>query len=180
MYVYHITRKNFEYENGTPCENNPQKVIACDPAADRNYVFTPQQIEQDTIQIFQRTQIQTVISPNTFTAQDAGICFQKYFSDFTLQLFGKAISYEFITKQTSDILPDNPYKILRFGLHDYRLNSTPFSTLDWFTDACINLFGYPCSILTQKCGLYFPTALFLTTCYQFKKFQSHQFINLSP
>ena len=145
MYVYHITRQNFEYANGTPCENNPQRVIACDPAADRNYVLTPQHIEQDTIQIFQRTQNQTVISPNIITAQDAGIWFQKYLSDITLQLFGKAISYEFIKKQTSDLLPDNPYKFLRIGLHDYLLNSTHFSTLDWFTDASINLFGYPCS-----------------------------------
>ena len=39
-------------------------------------------------------------------------------------------------------------------------NLTPFFSPDWFTDAFIKLFGYPCYILTQ-CGIYFSTALFL-------------------
>ena len=39
-------------------------------------------------------------------------------------------------------------------------NLTTFFSPDWFTDAFIKLFGYPCYILTQ-CGIYFSTALFL-------------------
>ena len=40
------------------------------------------------------------------------------------------------------------------------LNLTSFFSLDWFTDAFIKLFGYPCYILT-RCGIYLSTALFL-------------------
>ena len=54
MYVYPITRQHFEYANGTPCENNPQKFVACDPAADQNYVSPAQHIEQDAPQLFER------------------------------------------------------------------------------------------------------------------------------
>ena len=59
--------------------------------------------------MFKPTQIRTTITPNTFTAQDAGIYsnaeldqfwnrvfFAKH-SDTTLQLLGKSLSYDFIT-----------------------------------------------------------------------------------
>ena len=65
-----------------------------------------------------------------------------------------------MNQQSASPFPDNPYRSLRIGLHDYMLNSTPFFSPDWFTDAFINLFGYACYILTQ-CGIYFSTALFL-------------------
>ena len=64
-----------------------------------------------------------------------------------------------MSKQSSELLPDNPHRSLRIGLHDYMLNLTLFSA-DWFTDAFIKLFDYPCYILTQ-CEIYFSTALFL-------------------
>ena len=87
------------------------------------------------------------------------VLFTKH-SDNTLQLLGKAISYEFMNQQSDNSFPDNPYRSLRIGLHDYMFNLTPFFSPDWFTDAFIKLFGYPCYILTQ-CGIYFSTALFL-------------------
>ena len=87
------------------------------------------------------------------------VLFTKH-SDNTLQLLGKAISYEFMNQQSANSFPDNPYRSLRIGLHDYMLNLTPFFSPDWFTDAFIKFFGYPCYILTQ-CGIYFSTALFL-------------------
>ena len=65
-----------------------------------------------------------------------------------------------MNQQPSGSFPDNPYISLRIGLHDYMLNLAPFFSPDWFTDAFINLFGYPCYILTQ-CAIYFSTALFL-------------------
>ena len=40
------------------------------------------------------------------------------------------------------------------------LNLTPFFYPDWFTDAFIKIFGYPCYILIQ-CGIYFSTDLLL-------------------
>ena len=65
-----------------------------------------------------------------------------------------------MNQQSHNSFPSNPYRSLRIGLHDYMLNLTPFFSPDWFTDAFIKLFGYPCYILTQ-CGIYFSTALFL-------------------
>ena len=65
-----------------------------------------------------------------------------------------------MNQQSASYFPDNPYRSLRIGLHDYMLNLTPLFCPDWFTDAFIKLFGYPCYILTQ-CGIYFSTALFL-------------------
>ena len=65
-----------------------------------------------------------------------------------------------MNQQSDSSFPDNPYRSLRIGLHDYKLNLTPFFSPDWFTDAFIKIFGYPCYILTQ-CRIYFSTALFL-------------------
>ena len=48
-----------------PCENNPQNVIALDPDTDQYFVLTPQPIQKDPPQLFEPTQIQTSISPNT-------------------------------------------------------------------------------------------------------------------
>ena len=54
----------------------------------------------------------------------------------------------------------NPYNPLRIGLHDHLLNLLPFFNPNWFSQAFISLFGYPCFILTQ-CGIYFSTLLFI-------------------
>ena len=56
-----------------------------------------------------------------------------------------------MNQQSSGSLSDNPYMSLRIGFYDYMLNSTQFFSPDWFTDAFIKLFGFPCYILTQ-CG----------------------------
>ena len=172
MYGDPITRQTFEHANQIPCENSPQNVISLDPDTDQYYVLTPQPIKKDPPLPFEPTQVPTAISPNTFTAQDAGIYSQKELkhlwnrvlftkhSDNTLQLLGKAISYEFMNQKSSGSLSDNPYRSLRIGLHDYMLNLTPFFSPDWFTEAFIKFFGYPCYILTQ-CGTYFSTAVFL-------------------
>ena len=82
MYVDPITRQTFEYANQIPCENNPQNVISLDPDTDQYYVLTPQPIKKDPPLLFEPTQIQTAISPNTFTAQEAGIYSQKELKHF--------------------------------------------------------------------------------------------------
>ena len=83
--------------------------------------------------MFKPTQIRTTITPNTFTAQDAGIysnaeldqfwnrvSFAKH-SDTTLQLLGKSLSYDFITVHNEQLSHrgSNPYNPLRIGLHDH-------------------------------------------------------------
>ena len=54
----------------------------------------------------------------------------------------------------------NPYNHLRIGGHDHLLNLLPLFNPDWFSQAFINFFGYPCYVLTQ-CGIYFSTILFI-------------------
>ena len=123
--------------------------------------------------MFKPTQIKTTITPNAFTAQDAGIYsnaeldqfwngvfFEKH-SDTTLQLLGKS-SYDFITmhNEQQSHTGSNPYNHVRIGLLDHLLNLLPLFNTNWFSQAFITLFGYPCYILTQ-CGIYFFTFLFI-------------------
>ena len=49
-------------------------------------------------------------------------------SDNTLQLLGKAISYEIMNKDSSEVIYDNPYDFSGIGLHGYTLNPTLFFT----------------------------------------------------
>ena len=131
--------------------------------------------------MFKPTQIKTTITPNTFTAQDAGIysnaelenfwnrvLFAKH-SDTTLQLLGKSLNYDFITvhNEQHSHTGSNPYNHLRIGLHDHLLNLLPLFNPDWFSQAFINFFGYPCYVLTQ-CGIYFSAFLFVREVLTFK------------
>ena len=72
-------------------------------------MLTPEPLKREALQMFKPTQIKTTITPNTFTAQDAGIYsnaesdqfwnrvfFAKH-SDTTLQLLGKSLVYDFIS-----------------------------------------------------------------------------------
>ena len=104
-------------------------------------------------------QVQTAITPNTFTARDAGIfskqdlkqhfwdrvLFAKH-SDNTSQLLGKAISYEFMAQTgTLPLTPklDNSYNTHLISLSDYILNIAPFFDTGWFKPKFIEIFGYP-------------------------------------
>ena len=177
MYIDPITRQTFEYANQIPCENNRQNVISLDPETDQKYVSTRQPPKRHPPVHFEPTRVQTAISPNTFTAKDAGNFSQKKLklswnrvlftkqSDKTFQLLGKTISYETMRKQFSELLPNNPYKTLRLGLHDYLLNVTPFFPPERFTDAFIKHVGYPCYILFQ-CRIYFFHCSFSSICFQ--------------
>ena len=124
--------------------------------------------------MFKPTQIKTTKTPDTFTARDVGIYsnaeldqfwkrvfFAKH-SDSTLQLLGKWLSYDFITvhNERHSYSGPNPYNHSRIGIHDHLLNLLPLFNPDWFSQAFINFFGYPCYVLTQ-CGIYFSTFLFI-------------------
>ena len=106
--------------------------------------------------MFKPTQIKTTITPNTLTAQDAGIysnaeldqfwnrvLLAKH-SDTTLQLLRKSIGYNFITmhNEQHSHTGSNPYNHLRIGLHDHLLTLLPLFNPNWFSQAFINLFGY--------------------------------------
>ena len=95
MYVDRITCQTFNYANDISCENNPQNIVALDPVTGQIYVLTTQPINKDPPVLFDPTQIQTAISPNTFTAQDAGRYFKKNSNTF---------GSEFLLKNTPTIL----------------------------------------------------------------------------
>ena len=178
MYVDPITRQTFEYANQTPCENNPQNVISLDPDTNQYYVLTPQPNKKTLLYFSNLLKYKPLLALTPLLLQMQVFILKKnpctIFGIFgivyylqntllilnTLQLLGKASSYEFMKKQSSEPLSDNPYRSPRIGLHDYMLNLTPFFYPDWFTNALIKLFGYLCFYLTQ-CGIYFSTALFL-------------------
>ena len=83
-------------------------------------------------------------------------------SDTTLQLLGNSLSYDFITvhyERHSHSGP-NPYNHLRIGINGHLINLLPLFNPDWFSQAFVNFFGYPCYVLTQ-CGIYFSTFLFI-------------------
>ena len=176
MYVDHITRQTFKYATPIECGKNPQKISELDPHTDDGdfYVLTPDALKREAPQMFKPTQIKTTITPNTFIAQDSGrysnaeldhfwnrVLFTKL-SYTILQLLGKSLRYDFITvhnehhSHTGSI----PYNHLRIGLHGNLLNLLSLFNPDWFGQAFINYFGYPCYVLTQ-CGFYFSTFLFI-------------------
>ena len=171
MYVDPITIQTSNYATPIECGNNPQKIIELDPDSEDGdfYVLTPDPLKREPPQMFESTQIKT-ITPSTFTAQDAGIysnaeldrfwnrVLSAKHSDTTLQLLGKSLSYDFITmhNEQHSHTGSNPYNHLRIGLHDHLLNLLQLFNPKWFSQAFINLFGYPCYILTQ-CGIHFST-----------------------
>ena len=141
MYVDPITSHTFNYNTPIECGNIPQNIIELDPDADDEdfYVLTPDQLKREPPEMFKPTQIKTTITPNTFTAHDAGIysnaeldqfwsrvLFAKH-SDTTLQLLGKLLSYDFITmhNEQHSHTGSNSSNHLRIGLHDHLLNLLP-------------------------------------------------------
>ena len=129
MYVDPITRQTFNYATPIECGNNPQNIIELDPDSNDGdfFVSTPEPLKREAPQMFKPTQIETTITPNTFTAQDAGIysnaeldqfwnrvLFAKH-SDTTLQLLGKSLGYDFISMRNDkhSYSGHNPYNHLR-------------------------------------------------------------------
>ena len=176
LYVDPITRQTFNYATPIECGNNPQNIIELDPDRDDGdfHVLTPDPLKREAPQKFRPTQVKTKITPNTFTAQDAGIysnakldqfwnrvLLAKH-SDTTLHLLGKSLNYDFITVHNEQHyhIGSNPHNHSRIGLHDHLLNLLPLFNPNWFSNAFISLFGYPRYILTQ-CGIYFSTFLFI-------------------
>ena len=138
MFVDPIKRQTFNYATPIKYGNNPQNIIELDPDTDDGdfYVLTPDPLIREAPQMFKPTQIKTTITPNTFTAQDAGIysnaeldqfwnrvLFAKH-SDTILRLLGKSLNYDFITvhNEQHSHTGSNTYKKLKIGLHDHLLN----------------------------------------------------------
>ena len=146
LYVDPITRQTFNYATPIECGNNPQNIIELDPDSNDGdfYVLTPEQLKREAQQMFKPTQIKTTITPNTFTAQDAGIYSNAELDQFwnkvlfakhsytTLQLLGNSLGYDFITVHNDkhSYSGHNPYNHLGIGVHDHLLNLLPLFNPD--------------------------------------------------
>ena len=104
MFIDSLTRQTFIYATPISCDSNRQNVIALDLDTAEHFVLTPKPIPRATPLFFEPKQIQSAISTNTFTAQEAGsyykyeltnfwnrVFFTKH-SDTTLKLLEKVIS----------------------------------------------------------------------------------------
>ena len=122
MYVVPNTRQTFDYATPIICENNPKNIIELDPDSNDQYFYIlgPEPFKRKPPLMFTLSQNETTISPNTFTAQDAGIYSNAELdqfwnrillskqSDTTLQLLGKAHSYSFISSNTLNYDANTP------------------------------------------------------------------------
>ena len=123
MYVDPNTRQNYDYATPIAGDNNPRITLELDPDSDDQdfYILGPEHIKRKSPLMFIPSQFKTIIRPNTFTAQDAGIhsnaeldqfwnriLFSKH-SGSTLQLLGKALSYSFILSNILDYDANSPH-----------------------------------------------------------------------
>ena len=114
-------------------------------------------------------QVQTAVSPNFLTAQEARIfsnaelsniwnrvLFTEH-SDSKLKFLGKATSYDFLAvfeQQPTDFNSppcrnrSNLYNVLGIGRHDHFSNIVSLFAPDQFGDALMALFGFPWFFLT--------------------------------
>ena len=145
-----------------------------------HYLLTPKPVLRPTPTLFEPKQVQSAISPTTFTEQESGIYSNAELlhfsnrvlfkhSDTTLKFLRKAKSFDSLAtseKHSTDFYSNtdrvrfNHYDVLRVGLHDHLLNIAPLFAPEGFANAFTALFGLPCYILTQ-CGSYFSTFLFI-------------------
>ena len=70
VYLDPETGHNFKYSTPISSGNNPQNVIAIDLDNDEHYELTPKLVLPATPTLFEPKEVQSAISPNTFTAQD--------------------------------------------------------------------------------------------------------------
>ena len=87
MFIDLITRQTFNYAAPISCDNIPRNAIALHADLDEHYVLTPKPVPRFNPKSFKAKQIQTAISPNTFTAQDNGIYSNAELADFLNQFF---------------------------------------------------------------------------------------------
>ena len=75
LYVDPITRQTYDYATPIACDIIPKNIFELDPDSDDQdfYILGPEPIERKPSLLFTSSQSKTIIRPNTFTAQDAGI-----------------------------------------------------------------------------------------------------------
>ena len=177
-YVDPISRQKHSFATEIACDSNPGKTIALELDGTDYYLLTPSPVKHDPPARFISSEIRSTIQSNTFSAHTAGLyspihikqSWNKIFltkhSDETIQVLGKAISYDFF----HDINPtseDNNYSLQSQWPRQIRIETmhrilklgTVF-TRNWSETMLINTLGWPYHILT-KSSLYFATYQFL-------------------
>ena len=104
-YIDAISRQTFKYATPIYSDINPQIIVSLNPDNDKHYVITSKPVKQATPTLFESKEVQSAVSSNTFTAQEAGsyklnnfwnrVSFKKH-SDTTLQPLRKVISVGFL------------------------------------------------------------------------------------
>ena len=102
-----LTRQSFNYDNQKSVDNKPQKNLELELDIDEHHVLTLRQVLRPTPTLFQRIQVQSAVSPNKLTAEEAAAFSNAEISKFwvrvlstkhshtTLELLGKANLFDF-------------------------------------------------------------------------------------
>ena len=96
MYIAPITRRTFNYVTPISCYNNPQNDIALDLDNGKQSVPPLKSLLRATPTLFEPKWVESKKSPNTFTAQEAGI--------FPIAEWRNSWNRVFFTKQSDIIL----------------------------------------------------------------------------
>ena len=173
-YVDPISRQTYSIATEITCDGYPANIIALDPDGNDYYLLTPTPEKQDPPAHFEPAEIRSIIQPNTFFAHRAGLYSPKHTKDFlngilltkhsdkTIQVLGKAISYDFF-HDNNPTFKDNKKSLQSYctiqrrkGTTDRILTLNTYFTRNWFKTMLINTFGWTYYILT-KFGLYYAT-----------------------
>ena len=87
MYIDPIKRQIFDCATPIPCDNNPQNVITLDLDFNEQYVLTPELVLRANTVLFEPKQVQSAISPSTFTPQEAEIYSYAELTNFRNRVF---------------------------------------------------------------------------------------------
>ena len=89
-------KTNFSFATLISCDNNPQNVTALELDTDEHFLLTLKPVFRASPRLFEPKQVQTPISPNTFTAQEPGIE-----SNVELKTFWNRVSFTKHSDNTS-------------------------------------------------------------------------------
>ena len=150
------------------------------------YVLSLKPVLRGAPTFFESKQVQFARSSNTFTAQEAEFysnanltkfwnrAFLTKYSDTTLKLLGKAISYDFLTSSENHSIVFfssshgnrfNPMNVSRVALGDHFLNIAPLFAADWFALAFFCIIWLCMLFLISRWNLFFHLSVSVSYFY---------------
>ena len=147
----------------------------------------PKPVLRATPTLFESKQVQFAIGPNTFTALETEnysraelislwnrVLFKKH-SETKVKFLGKNYLtwfFSYLRKTPNEFYSTpnwnwfNAYNVLGVGQQDHLQKTAPLFASDWFADAFLALFVFPCFFLSQS-GKSFSAFLFLQNVLPF-------------